>query len=84
MVCLVSTKLLERLMPTNIPIKNTNQANTLKVLVENLTEFNVSKGKETGTITAWTKGIVTYLKPGEATDLWIAENRRFTVTEMPT
>ncbi len=65
-------------MPTNIPIKNTNQINQIKVVVETATVHEKTKVKE------WKTPVVTYLKPGEQVDIWIAENRRFTIVELPT
>lgn len=65
-------------MPTNIPIKNTNQINHLKVVTETAEVDVKTKKKE------WKAPIVTYLKPGEAVDIWVGESRRFTVQEMPT
>lgn len=65
-------------MPTNIPIKNTNQIHQLKVVTETGEVDPKTKKKE------WKTPIVTYLKPGEAYDVWVGENRRFTVQEMPT
>jgi hypothetical protein len=65
-------------MPTNIPIKNTNQRNPLKVVTENAEIDQKTKKKE------WKMPVVTYLNPGEAVDVWVGENRRVTVLEMPT
>ena len=65
-------------MPTNINIKNTNQRNQIKVHVENL-EVDPKTKKVVGN-----PGITTYLKPGEQTDVWVAESRRVTIQEMPT
>lgn len=71
-------------MPTNIPIKNTNQRNHLKVVVETLTTIPGDEKTKTKEKTEWRTPVVTYLKPGEAVDIWVAENRRFSVQEMPT
>lgn len=65
-------------MPTSIPVKNTNQSHQLKVVTETSEVDHKTKKKE------WKTPIVTYLKPGEAMDIWVAEGRRFTVQEMPT
>lgn len=65
-------------MPTNIPIKNTNQTNQLKIVVETAEVDPKTKAK------VWKTPIVTYLKAGEAYDIWVGENRRFTVQELPT
>jgi hypothetical protein len=65
-------------MPTNIPIKNTNQIHQLKVVVETASVDPKTKTKE------WKVPVVTYLKPGESVDIWVAEGRRFTVQELPT
>jgi hypothetical protein len=65
-------------VPTNIPIKNTNQTNQLKVVTETAEVDAKTKKKE------WKAPVVTYLKPGESYDVWVGENRRFTVQELPT
>lgn len=65
-------------MPTNIPIKNTNQINHIKVVTETAEIDPKTKAK------VWKVPVVTYLKPGEGVDIWIAESRRTTITEMPT
>lgn len=65
-------------VPTNIPIKNTNQMNQLKVVTETF-ELDPKTKK-----TEWKTPVVTYLKPGERVDIWVGENRRFTVQELPT
>lgn len=65
-------------MPTNIPVKNTNQSHQLKVVTETGETDPKTKAK------TWKTPVVTYLKPGEALDVWVGENRRFTVQEMPT
>lgn len=65
-------------MPTSIPIKNTNQANQIKIVKET-SEIDVkTKAKN------WKSTITTYLKPGEQTDIWVGESVRYIVTEMPT
>lgn len=72
-------------MPTNIPIKNTNQRNHLKVVTETLVEVPVDeKSKDKTPKKIWSTPVVTYLKPGESVDIWVAETRRFNVQEMPT
>lgn len=71
-------------MPTHIPIKNTNQRNQLKVQVETLVDVPQNEKSKTNVKTEWIKGVVTYLKPSEAFDVWVAPNQRITVTEMPT
>lgn len=68
----------KRKMPTNIPIKNTNQINQIKVVTESATTDPKTKVK------SWHTPVVTYLKPGEQTDIWIAEGRRTTIVELPT
>lgn len=65
-------------MPTNIPIKNTNQRNQVKVVTETAETDAKTKKKE------WKNAVVTYLKPGEAVDVWVGEDRRTIVSEMPT
>lgn len=65
-------------MPTHIPIKNTNQRNQIKVTKEVLETDPKTKKSE------WKNSIVTYLKPGEGFDAWVAANQRYTITEMPT
>lgn len=65
-------------MPTSMNIKNTNQRNHIKVSIENYTIDPKSKKGE------WTPGVVAYLKPGEQTDVWAAENRKVIIQEMPT
>lgn len=65
-------------MPTNIPIKNTNQSNQLKIISENADIDPKTKKKE------WKASTITYLKPGEQTDIWVGESRRHTITELPT
>lgn len=65
-------------MPTHINIKNTNQRNQIKVAIENYTKDEKSKKGE------WAPGVVAYLKPGEQTDVWAAENRKIIIQEMPT
>lgn len=65
-------------MPTNIPIKNTNQSHQLRVVTETGIEDPKTKAK------TWKSPVTVYLKPGEQTDIWVAENRRTTVQEMPT
>ena len=72
-------------MPTNINIKNTNQRNQIKVHVENseTVEVEETKGKKTKK-TEWKPSSTAYLKPGEQTDVWVAEGRRVTIQEMPT
>lgn len=65
-------------MPTNIPIKNTNQRNQLKIVTENSDVDPKTKKVE------WKTPVVTYLKPGEHVDIWVGENRRFTIQEVPT
>lgn len=65
-------------MPTSINIKNTNQRNHIKVAVENYEKDEKSKKGE------WKPGAVAYLKPGEQTDVWAAENRKVIIQEMPT
>lgn len=65
-------------MPTNIPIKNSNQINHLKVVTETATDDPKTKVK------TWKTPVITYLKPGEFMDTWIGENRRMTVVELPT
>jgi hypothetical protein len=65
-------------MPTNIQIKNTNQRNQIKIRVDNSTVDPKSK------IIIWNQGVTTYLKPGEGTDVWVAETRKVTIQEMPT
>lgn len=65
-------------MPTNIPVKNTNQQHQLKIVTESSDVDLKTKAK------VWKQVNTTYLKPGEATDLWVAESRRHTITEMPT
>lgn len=65
-------------MPTNIPVKNTNQMNHLKVVTETAEVDPKTKKKE------WKAPKVVYLKPGEHTDIWVAENTRTTILEMPT
>jgi len=69
-------------MPTNFPIKNTNQRNHIKVVTETLTEVEDPKTKTKKK--EWKVPVVTYLKPGESMDIWVGENRRFTIQEMPT
>ena len=72
-------------MPTNIPIKNTNQRNQLKVITETLSEIpGDEKSKDKAPKKVWSTPIVTYLKPGESVDIWVGETRRFSVQEMPT
>ena len=65
-------------MPTNIPVKNTNQMNQLKIVSETLVVDEKTKKKE------WRQTSTTYLKPGEASDFWVGQERRHTITEMPT
>jgi len=65
-------------MPTNITIKNTNQRNQIKVHIENSEIDPKTKKVE------WKPSSTTYLKPGEYTDVWAAENRKVTIQEMPT
>lgn len=65
-------------MPTNIPVKNTNQSHQLKIVTETADVDPKTKSK------IWKAPIVTYLKPGDATDIWVGEGRRFTIQEMPT
>jgi hypothetical protein len=65
-------------MPTNITIKNTNQRNHIKVNVETI-ETDPKTKKQT-----FKPGTATYIKPGEYTDVWVAENRKVTIQEMPT
>lgn len=77
-------------MPTSIPIKNTNQANQIKISKETSTtiehEIKDIKTNKTSKVkeTTWNPGVVTYLKPGEQTDIWVGESVRYIVTEMPT
>lgn len=77
-------------MPTSINIKNTNQRNQIRVGVSNATtEEKEVKDPKTGKVskikeTHWSPSITTYLKPGEQTDVWVAENRQIIVQEMPT
>lgn len=65
-------------MPTSIPLKNTNQIHQLKVVTENAEVDPKTKTK------TWKTPVVTYLKPGESVDIWVAENRRTTIVELPT
>lgn len=65
-------------MPTNISIKNSNQTNQLKVVTETADTDPKTKVK------TWKTPVVTYLKPGEQVDIWIAEGRRTTIVELPT
>jgi len=65
-------------MPTSINIKNTNQRNQIKVSIENYNKDEKTKKFE------WTPGTVAYLKPGEQTDVWAAENRKVIIQELPT
>lgn len=65
-------------MPTSINIKNTNQRNHIKVAIEVYDKDEKTKKGE------WKPREVAYLKPGEQTDVWAAENRKITIQEMPT
>ena len=65
-------------MPTNITIKNTNQRNEIKISVIALeTDPKTKKVSEK-------PGSTTYVKPGEYTDVWAAENRKIIIQEVPT
>lgn len=71
-------------MPTNITIKNTNQRNQIKIHIEDLREVGKEdKGKKIF-VKEWFPSVTTYLKPGEQTDVWVGENRKVSVVEMPT
>lgn len=65
-------------MPTNLPIKNTNQMHTIKVTTEIGTVDPKTKLK------TWKANTPTYVKPGDRADVWVGENNRVTVQEMPT
>lgn len=65
-------------MPTSIPVKNTNQIHQIKVIVETADVDPKTKTK------TWKTPVVTYLKPSESVDIWVAENRRITIVELPT
>jgi len=65
-------------MPTNITIKNTNQRNELKVTPE-VAEIDPKTKKKT-----WTASVDGYLKPGTSVDVWVGEDRRIVVQEVPT
>lgn len=65
-------------MPTNITIKNTNQSHQLKITPE-ISEIDIKTKKK-----IWKAEIDGYLKPGQFTDLWVGENRRIIIQELPT
>jgi hypothetical protein len=79
MVSLGTARRLARvIMPTSIPVKNTNQIHQIRIVAETKEIDPKTKKVE------WVKPLVTYLKPGESTDIWVAENRRFSIQELPT
>lgn len=70
-------------MPTSITIKNTNQINQIKVTQENREEIIDPKTKKKEK-TPWKASADRYLKPGEREDVWVGDNRRVIIQEMPT
>jgi hypothetical protein len=66
-------------MPTSIAIKNTNQLHQLKLTPE-IADVDPKTKKKT-----WKpQGIDGYLKSGEATQVWVGENQRIIIQELPT
>jgi hypothetical protein len=65
-------------MPTNIVIKNTNQRNQLKVTPESSVVDEKTKKK------TWVAAVDAYVKAGDHVDVWVGENRRVIVQEIPT
>jgi hypothetical protein len=83
MVPLGTGRNLEWLMSTNIVLKNTNQRNTLKVTPQNL-EIDSSLKRVTLTSKWKDAGTDAYILPGQTLDIWVGENRRIMIMELPT
>lgn len=67
-------------MATNISIRNSNVRHSIRVYNEDAVRDD--KGKQTG---RWKRvQTVSVVKPGDATDVWVADGRRFVVEELPT
>jgi hypothetical protein len=68
-------------MSTNIVLKNPSPTNTLRVRPQDA-DYDPKTKKKSG---KWNQIQVDgYIKPGETLDVWIGENRRITIEELPT